>query len=346
MNSLNFFLGANSDKGFVSYFNELQDFSDFLQLFILKGGPGSGKSSLMKKIYKHAQNLGHSVEAINCASDPNSLDAFIDYTQGIAMADGTAPHSFDPFLPGVKEHIIYTGEYWDTSLLLKNKEEIYKLNEEIADCHKSATAYIKAAASLIKENMDIARKHINKKELMEFGEMLASLFAKGSSAREKKRLLSAVTCGRVEFFESTLSSLADKIYVLDDPWGASSDMLLSSLRTKALSNNLKIITCPCSVIPDRLEHIIIPSEKTAISVKNSFHGTQKSFAETGGFYHPFDESALKERQQSAHSLINKATECVNKAKSLHDDLERHYVNAMDFSHLETIAEKLKKQLYL
>lgn len=345
MNNLNFFLGANSDKGFVSYFNELQDFGDFLQLFILKGGPGSGKSSLMKKIYKHAQGLGHNVEAINCASDPNSLDAFIDHTQGIAMADGTAPHSFDPYLPGAKEHIIYTGEYWNTTTLLKNKEEIQKLNEEITDCHKSATAYIKAAASLIKENMEIAKKHINKKELTEFGEMLASHFAKGSSAREKKRLLSAVTCGRVEFFENTLSSLADKIYVLNDPWGASSDMLLSFLRTKALSNNLKITSCPCSVIPERLEHIIIPSEKTAISVKNSFHGTQNPFSETGSFYHPFDESALKERQQVSHNLIYKATECVNKAKSLHDDLERYYVDAMDFQGLENIAEKLKKQLY-
>ena len=345
MNDLNFFLGANSDKGFVSYFNELQDFGDFLQLFILKGGPGSGKSSLMKKIYKHAQSLGHNVEAINCASDPNSLDAFIDYTQGIAMADGTAPHSFDPYLPGVKEHIIYTGEYWNTNALLKNKEEIQKLNEEIADCHKSATAYIKAAAALIKENMEIARKHINKKELTEFGEMLASLFAKGSSARERKRLLSAVTCGKVEFFEKTLSSLADKIYVLDDLWGASSDMLLSFLRSNALKCNLKIICCPCSVIPERLEHIIIPSEKIAFSVRNSFHGTQKAFAETSGFYYPFDESSLKERRQSAHILIFKATDCVNKAKALHDDLERYYVDAMDFPQLENIAEKLKKQIY-
>ena len=345
MNNLNFFLGANSDKGFVSYFNELQDFDDFLQLFILKGGPGSGKSSLMKKIYKHAQSLGHNVEAINCASDPSSLDAFIDYTQGFAMADGTAPHSFDPYLPGVKEHILYTGEYWSAPLLLKHKKEIQILNEEISDCHKSATAYIKAAASLIKENMHASQKHINKKELTDFGEMLTSMFAKGISPHEKKRLLSAVTCGRVEFFDNSLSLLADKIYVLDDPWGASSDILLSYLRSYALKNNLKIISCPCSVIPQRLEHIIIPSEKIAVSVKNPFHSTQKAYAQTGGFYYPFDESALNERQKSARELIRKATGCVNKAKILHDDLEKYYINAMDFSKLEDIAEKLKKEIY-
>ena len=346
MNNLNFFLGANSDKGFVSYFDELQNYNDFLQLFILKGGPGSGKSSLMKKMYKHAQSLGHSVEAINCASDPSSLDAFIDYTQGIAMADGTAPHSFDPYLPGVKEHILYTGEYWDAPALLKYKKEIQMLNEEISDCHKSATAYIKAASPLIKENMCVSKKHINKKELSDFSEMLTSRFAKGNSAHEKKRLLSAVTCGRVEFFENSLSSLADKIYLIDDPWGASADVLLSHLRSYALNNGLEIITCPCSVIPERLEHIIIPSEKIALSVKNSFHSAQKAYAQPGSFYYSFDESALTERQRSARTLINKASDCVSRAKMLHDDLEKYYINAMDFSKLEDMAEKLKKQLYL
>ncbi len=345
MNNLNFFLGANSDKGFVSYFDELQDFDDFLQLFILKGGPGSGKSSLMKKIYKHAVSLGHNVEAIPCASDPSSLDAFIDYSRGFAMADGTAPHSFDPYLPGVKEHILYTGEFWNTDALLKNKKEIQKLNEEIAACHKSATAFISAASSLTKENMCVAQKHINKKELSEFGEMLASRLAKGTSPHEKKRLLSAVTCGRVEFFGNSLSSLADKIYVLDDMWGASSDMLLSYLRSFALNNGLKFITCPCSVIPERLEHIIIPSEKIAVSVKNPFHNTQKAYAQSGGFYYSFDESALLERQRSARALIHKASDCVNRAKTLHDDLEKYYINAMDFSKLEEIAEKMRKEVY-
>lgn len=345
MNNLNFFLGANSDKGFVSYFGQLQDYNDFLQLLILKGGPGSGKSSLMKKIYNYAQSLGHSVEAIPCASDPSSLDAFIDYTQGFAMADGTAPHSFDPYLPGVKEHILYTGQYWNSDALLKNKKEIQRLDEEIADCHKSATAYIKAASSLIKENMRVAQKHVNKKELFEFGEMLSSLFAKGKAPHEKKRLLSAVTCGKVEFFDNTLSSLADKIYVLDDPWGASSDMLLSYLRSYALNNGLKIISCPCSVVSERLEHIIIPSEKIAISVKNPFHNTQKTYTEAGGFYSSLDEKPLYMRQKDAAALIDKAAQCVNTAKALHDELEKHYIDAMNFSRLESIAEKLKKQIY-
>lgn len=345
MNNLNFFLGANSDKGFVSYFEQLQDYDNFLQLLILKGGPGSGKSSLMKKIYKYAQSLGHSVEAINCASDPSSLDAFIDYSRGFAMADGTSPHSFDPYLPGVKEHILYTGEFWNTDALLKNKNEIKRLNDEISDCHKSATAFIRAASSLIRENMRIAHANINKNELSEFSEMLSSTFANGNNPQEKKRLLSAVTCGKVEFFHNSLSSLADKVYVLDDPWGASSNELLSSIRSEALKNGLKIICCPCSIIPERLEHIIIPSEKIAISVKNPFHNTQKAYIEAGGFYSRFESEELNLRLSNAQKLIEKASHCVLKAKTLHDELERYYVDAMNFSRLEDIAENLTKQLY-
>ena len=195
------------------------------------------------------------------------------------------------------------------------------------------------------ENMSAAQKAINKKDLSEFSDMLSSILANGSTPREKKRLLSAVTCGRVEFFKDSLSHYAQKIYLLDDPWGASSHEILSRLRADALKRGLKIISCPCSVIPERLEHIIIPSEKIAVSVKNPFHNTQKAYVEAGGFYYDFNKEDAILRQKNAQKLIENAAECVLKAKILHDELEKYYVDAMDFAPLEDIAQKIIKKKY-
>ena len=45
---LHFFLGANTPQGFVSRFDQLADWREGWREFVLKGGPGTGKSTLMR----------------------------------------------------------------------------------------------------------------------------------------------------------------------------------------------------------------------------------------------------------------------------------------------------------
>lgn len=47
---IRFFLGAEFPQGFVSLFDQLEHGKDGWRMFVMKGGPGSGKSTLMKKI--------------------------------------------------------------------------------------------------------------------------------------------------------------------------------------------------------------------------------------------------------------------------------------------------------
>ena len=72
-----FFLGANSRHGFYSFYSELIDLKSDDTVYILKGGPGSGKSSLMKRVAAAAEEKGYEVERIFCSSDPDSLDGII-----------------------------------------------------------------------------------------------------------------------------------------------------------------------------------------------------------------------------------------------------------------------------
>ena len=58
----NYFTCANSSKGFCNFFDSnLQGLNN---LYILKGGPGTGKSTLMKKIGAHFYDLGYDIEFI------------------------------------------------------------------------------------------------------------------------------------------------------------------------------------------------------------------------------------------------------------------------------------------
>ena len=55
-----FFLGSNSPSGFYSLYDDLADPErDFL--YIIKGGPGCGKSSFMRAVARRVHAAGHPV---------------------------------------------------------------------------------------------------------------------------------------------------------------------------------------------------------------------------------------------------------------------------------------------
>ncbi len=90
--NVQFYLGANSPAGFYSLYDQLIDPARAKNIYILKGGPGCGKSSLMRKVGKAAEERGMAVEYIQCSGDPDSLDAVVIPTLDAAIVDGTAPH--------------------------------------------------------------------------------------------------------------------------------------------------------------------------------------------------------------------------------------------------------------
>ncbi len=342
-NNIKFFLGANSKKGFVSYFDGLQTGS--LQLIILKGGPGSGKSSLMKRVAALLVDKNHEIVYFPCASDPSSLDAFVDKSLGFGMVDGTAPHVLDPVYPGALGHIINLGECWDTQALYDTRLEIISLTKTIASYHQSATAYIKAGAALLEENYTKSAPYMKRESLFTLAARIGAGLAMGYGGYEEKRLLSAVTVGEIQFFSDTLRTCADKIYSIEDPFGSASDYLLKKFREEALGRGVDIISCPCSINPDKLEHIIIPSERIALTTSLPSHSMKKEATATiEEMYESIDNRSLFEKRIiDSERLLNEAAKCVEKAKKLHDELEAFYVSAMDYSKIDKIFENIVTQ---
>ena len=342
-----FFLGANSNIGFKSYFEQLQAKDNGLQLLILKGGAGSGKSSLMKRVLLFAVKKGHEVEIIPCASDPFSLDAVIDHTQKFAIMDGTSPHVLDPSLAGVRDHIMYTGELWDIKKLRASEKETTSLSEKISDCHKSATAYIKSASSLLLENMHYAQKFIDREKASSFATKIMGEAFTESTGKERIRLLSAVSVGETVLFEKTPFLLSDKVYVLYDRWGAAADYILKKIYAAAKEKNQEVIYCPCSVMPEKCDHLIFPDSRISIVTENSFlpfSGGKKTSLD--GFYKDIPlYPHLVERLSMAEKILPLAEDSIKEAKALHDDLEKYYVEAMDFSGMEALFDKIIYHFY-
>ena len=85
------FPGGNTANGSFNFFDNIIP-QNVNRIFCLKGGPGVGKSSFMKKIAKEFIEKGYDVELHYCPSDPSSLDGVVILKLGVVLLDATAPH--------------------------------------------------------------------------------------------------------------------------------------------------------------------------------------------------------------------------------------------------------------
>lgn len=86
------FPGGNTSLGFYSYYKYILPQEEASKIFIIKGGPGVGKSTFMKKVAKEMEKMGYDLEYMHCSSDPNSLDGLVIPAIKVALMDGTSPH--------------------------------------------------------------------------------------------------------------------------------------------------------------------------------------------------------------------------------------------------------------
>ena len=81
------------------------------RIFTIKGGPGTGKSSFMKKLVNISIIRVTDIEYHHCSSDNNSIDGVLIKQLNVALFDGTAPHIIDPINPGIIDEIIHLGDF-------------------------------------------------------------------------------------------------------------------------------------------------------------------------------------------------------------------------------------------
>ena len=146
-----YFAALNTSCGFLSFFGEVFDPHKIDHTAIIKGGPGTGKSTMLKALGLQAESQGYGVEYYLCSSDPASLDG-VRLTNGtFAALDGTAPHAVEPKCAGVLQSLFDAGAFWDRTLLQNSREDILKLNEEKSAHYRRAYRLLQIAGEVTEE---------------------------------------------------------------------------------------------------------------------------------------------------------------------------------------------------
>ena len=329
-------------------FSELYAPEEGWRLIIIKGGPGTGKSSLMKRLAAEAELRGYRCERIYCSSDPDSLDGVILPQLKLSVADGTAPHVLEPRFPGVCETILDLGQFRDDAALRENAEQIIALTKANSQAHKECAGFLKAAGSVENEVAMLVSETLEPAKLKRFAYRLAENVCSTVSSGEgtlKRRFLSALTPQGVLVFYDSFYGISERVVILEDAFGVASAKILAILAETALHAGLETIACPCPMLPEsRTEHLLLPALGIGVCTSNRFHPFTQAAEKKVNCAKFFREEELRRRKnrllfnrKAEQELLDAALTKLREAKRLHDALERHYIRAMDFDALNAFA---------
>lgn len=351
LNSVSFFLGANTPDGFYSLFNELYNpYSDW-KMFIIKGGPGTGKSTIMKAIANKAEEKSLFSELIYCSSDPSSLDGVIIPEIKVAIADGTSPHTIEPIFPGICEHIVNLGDFWNINKLNNDKAKIKMISMTNSAAHKNCVKYMKAARLLENEIGKYTDSIIDKNKINRFASRFLCIEQNDSSDFvTKNRFISALSPVGIKIMNDTVNYYCDDITIIKDNYNIA-HYITDAIANASVDKKLNMIVCRCSMNPlKKIDHIIFPDLRKGIFTSNQYHEIKGNHTISSLRF--IDRNILNKNKNSI-SFINKAkkemiNESINSlksAKSAHDILESYYIDSMDFDKVNNEKDLLLKTIF-
>lgn len=156
------FFGAATVDGALDYIPNIIEKLE--KRYYIKGRPGTGKSTFLKKIRSYANEQGYDTCTYHCAFDPESLDMVTIPQLSVCFFDSTAPHEHFPkreddmvidiYAQAVKEGTDeqYFGELND--LQEKYEKEIANATEYLKKAHECLKKSQKEELNIIDE-MDI-----------------------------------------------------------------------------------------------------------------------------------------------------------------------------------------------
>lgn len=354
MDNTTFFLGANSAQGFYSLYRDFASRPGDV-LHIIKGGPGTGKSTFMRNLGKAAEERGYTVEYIICSGDPDSLDGVYLPELGVGFADGTAPHVLDPEFFGATGDYVNLGRFCDVDAVRTHREQIADVTRRYRAQYTAAYAYLAAAGEVdavrgeafrTPEVLSAVRRRAESAVRREFGSS-----RKKAPGQVTRRFLSAVSCKGQMYLWDTLTTLCPRVFCLENRCGLA-DTYLQTVLEGAGAAGADAIACPSPLRPEVLEAVLFPAQGVAFvacTPKNTpaceaLHWVHLDSIPERSLLRTQRRTVLENGKLKA-ALLERACRHLEAAKALHDVLETYYRPYLDIQGLNGYTKDIILELF-
>lgn len=343
-NKIELFAGLNGIDGYVPLLE--YTLSPMKRVFILKGSPGSGKSTVMKRIAARAEAEGHPLTVIRCSSDPGSLDGVMLTDLGVAVADGTSPHSLDPKKYGIREVTVSLEDTFDYDRLGFFSGRLGRLFEKKAMYVRAASSCIAAFGKL----EDVRREYTDSAFLAGKLYTFCHGFVKRNCRKGDGRVVITPTdtfC-RKGFVTTGTFCDVDEFYVLRDRYG-SAETVLQQLYAHARNEGVDMCVIPCPVDNREISGIFFPDTGVLIKSDRFVSPENAKTVRAARFLDPevtaLHRQSLTVIEKLSEKLTDEASQTMERAFAVHGEIEKIYSQCIDFGVTDSITKALAIRIF-
>ena len=338
------FPGAMGPEGFISCFDHLIPEKDLRRMIILKGGPGVGKSTFMRRIHTALTTNAEASTLYFCSGDPDSLDAIAIPAHGLLVLDGTAPHIVDPRIPGARDSIVNLGECLNEAAMRPRLPHIRACMADHAACSRRARAFMQTICALRRECAASAAECVDSSRMARMtSAMIAAAIPEKASSAQPPHVRPVITDALTPKGEICLltGGQYDRIIRLVHHFAMDLSPVLRALSHAAQQAGYEVEEHLSALTPGSLLHLGIPALSTLITTSDILPSEQ-----IFDFAACLPAASLLRREcalEQSHAAIIRhtqlAADAMAQAKQLHDELETFYVPNMDFGKWQSLLDQ-------
>lgn len=343
------FPGAMGPEGFISCFDHLMDDALLRRKLILKGGPGVGKSTFMRRVHAALCANGEPSTLYFCSGDPDSLDGVAVPHAGLLILDGTAPHIVDPEIPGARDSIINLGECLNEPAMRLRLSPIRACMADNAACSRRARACLAAAAALARENAAILQSAADTERLFRMTQALTQAVLVPSAPTEsapgvRPVITEAMTPEGRNQPDCRKRAVPRHPSAL--PLGHGRHARPSAAQRRRARGRIQHGRTPLPhrarpPAPRRHSGVVYPCHHERTAHRRTDLRLCRLYPAGALLRH---ECALEQGRAGIQLHLHRAGAALAQAKELHDELESFYVPNMDFAKWQTILDRTLESL--
>ncbi len=353
-----YFAGSYTPDGFCSEIRRLAA-SGGIFTYIIKGAPGTGKSSVIRQIAtEFCDEKGMTVYTSPYA--PDCPEAVYFPEMSLLIANGSEPYLLEPEYRSVRQKVINLDMFLENLGLVEISEEIIRTLDSCRELRERCVNYTKALSSICGDTLSIADGCLLRMKLRAFAERfvrklkLPKLSHKNEMGIRYFEQLSALTPNGYRTLFQTTDGYPTKI-ILQDSFYAATDVFLRIVTELLNRAGYDTQISRCKVFDEQVyEHLLVPEIGLAFLSANPLTGTlsanDRRPVNMLRFYDDEKLHAKKKRlrmnRNTADFLQSECAAAIAEELSARQSVADFYTQSMDFDPVDAMVSNIKIQMHI